>query len=587
MPPAPGGHFFSAILFSSRFRLSHASIFRHPDVNAAVRRIARTSSKSTHMNIADLRIGTRLGAGFALLLVLMTLLTGVGLWLLRDYGASTDLILNDAIAKERLVNEWLAATELNGMRSAALLAEAEPAARQETEALIKETSGRISTIQQQLDKLVTSTTGRALLAKTQDGRNAYASARAAAFASTANGDADANMEKGRAMRAGLKTYLASIHELATHQRGKATHTAQQMETQGQTGQLVLGALWLVSTFIAIAWTVLVARSITRPLQRAIGVAQAVAQGNLSSIDEACSRDETGQLLAALNRMNGDLFRIVGSVRDSSSAIASASAQIASGNENLSARTEQQAGALEETASSMEELTSAVRQNADHARQASVLTNAASSIAVKGQEVMTEVEHRMGTINESARKITDIIGVIDALAFQTNLLALNAAVEAARAGEQGRGFAVVASEVRNLAHRSAGAAKEIKALIETSVREVDTGSELVARAGATMQEIVSSVGRVTGIVQEISLASSEQQSGIEQINQAISQMDAMTQQNAALVEEAAAASDALRLQACGMEEVVGVFTLQETAARAGATRRGAPAGRVPHAALALR
>jgi methyl-accepting chemotaxis protein len=538
------------------------------------------------MNIADLRIGTRLGAGFALLLVLMTLLTGVGLWLLRDYSASTDMILNDAVAKERLVNDWLAATELNGMRSAAMLAEEDAASRQELGEQIKATSERISAIQRQLDQIVASASGRAMYAEARARRDAYARLRDAAVAAHAAGDTDTAAEKTRAMKAGLKDYLASIHVLAEYQRDKARKMAQEVQGQGQTGQRVLGALWLVSIVIAIAWTVLVTRSITRPLQRAISVAQAVAQGRLSNHEEASSRDETGQLLAALNRMNSDLFRIVGSVRDSSGAIASASAQIASGNENLSARTEQQAGALEETASSMEELTSAVRQNADHARQASALTNAASSVAVKGKEVMIEVEHRMGAINESARKITDIIGVIDGIAFQTNILALNAAVEAARAGEQGRGFAVVASEVRNLAHRSAGAAKEIKTLIEMSVREVDAGSELVGRAGATMEEIVSSVGRVTGIVQEISLASSEQQAGIEQINQAISQMDAMTQQNAALVEEAAAASEALRGQAREMEDVVGVFTLQETAARAG-TRRVEPTGRAAHAVLALR
>jgi methyl-accepting chemotaxis protein len=435
--------------------------------------------------------------------------------------------------------------------------------------------------------MLSSASGRAMYDETRARRDAYGRLREAATAAHANEDTGAAAEKARAMKAGLKDYLASIHVLAEHQRKKAIDMAQHVQEQGKTGQVVLGALWLASIVIAIAWTVLVARSITRPLQRAIDVAQAVAQGRLSNHQEVCSRDETGQLLAALNRMNGDLFRIVGSVRDSSGAIASASAQIASGNENLSARTEQQAGALEETASSMEELTSAVRQNADHARQASALTSAASAVAVKGKAVMTDVEHRMGAINDSARKITDIIGVIDGIAFQTNILALNAAVEAARAGEQGRGFAVVASEVRNLAHRSASAAKEIKALIEMSVREVDAGSELVGRAGATMEEIVSSVSRVTGIVQEISLASNEQQAGIEQINQSISQMDAMTQQNAALVEEAAAASEALRGQAREMEDVVGVFTLQESAAQAGTARRAAAAGRVPHAALALR
>jgi methyl-accepting chemotaxis protein len=260
-------------------------------------------------------------------------------------------------------------------------------------------------------------------------------------------------------------------------------------------------------------------------------------------------------------MNRDLYRIVGEVRDSSATIASASQQIASGNLDLSSRTEQQAGALEETASAMEELTVTVKQNAEHARQANQLAETASKVALQGGAVVEQVVATMGSISASAGKITEIIGVIDGIAFQTNILALNAAVEAARAGEQGRGFAVVASEVRSLAHRSAAAAKEIKALIETSVGDVDAGTKLVDKAGATMSEVVTSVGRVTAIIRDIALASHEQEAGIEQINQAISQMDAVTQQNAALVEEASAASEAMRAQAQHMETVVGVFQLE--------------------------
>ena len=259
-------------------------------------------------------------------------------------------------------------------------------------------------------------------------------------------------------------------------------------------------------------------------------------------------------------MNGALVNIVSEVRSGTETIASASQQIATGNADLSSRTESQASSLEETASSMEELTSTVKQNADNARQANQLAVSASEVAVKGGAVVSEVVETMGSINESAKKIVDIIGVIDGIAFQTNILALNAAVEAARAGEQGRGFAVVASEVRSLAQRSAQAAKEIKVLIDNSVEKVDAGSRLVDQAGVTMQEVVESIRRVTDIMGEISAASAEQTSGIEQVQQAVTQMDETTQQNAALVEEAAAAAESLREQADKLTQVVSVFKL---------------------------
>jgi methyl-accepting chemotaxis protein len=275
------------------------------------------------------------------------------------------------------------------------------------------------------------------------------------------------------------------------------------------------------------------------------------------------------------------------VRSGTETIATASTEIASGNLDLSSRTEQQASALEETASSMEELTSTVKQNADNARQANQLAQSASEVALRGGAVVADVVRTMGSINASAGKIVDIIGVIDGIAFQTNILALNAAVEAARAGEQGRGFAVVASEVRSLAQRSASAAKEIKALIGDSVDKVGEGSRLVNQAGATMDDIVTSVKRVTDIMGEITMASREQEAGIEQINQAISEMDAVTQQNAALVEEAAAAAQSLQDQSGKLAEVVGVFRLDAAAepVRAAPPPRLAPAARKPRPALA--
>ncbi|MBC7858784.1 MAG: cache domain-containing protein [Burkholderiaceae bacterium] len=308
--------------------------------------------------------------------------------------------------------------------------------------------------------------------------------------------------------------------------------------------------------------IVIARSISRPLIEAVKLAQTVAAGDLTTSIDAHGDDETGQLMRALNDMNHSLGAIVGRVHSGTDTIATASRQIAAGNLDLSSRTEQQASALEQTASAMEELTSTVQQNAENARQANALAASASSVAVKGGEVVAHVVETMESINASSKKIVDIIAVIDGIAFQTNILALNAAVEAARAGEQGRGFAVVATEVRNLAQRSAAAAREIKSLIGDSVDKVETGSVLVHQAGATMDEIVASVKRVTDIMAEITCASVEQESGIEQINKAIGEMDAVTQQNAALVEEAAAAAESLQDQAGGLAQVVSVFKVDD-------------------------
>jgi methyl-accepting chemotaxis protein-1 (serine sensor receptor) len=306
------------------------------------------------------------------------------------------------------------------------------------------------------------------------------------------------------------------------------------------------------------------RGIVVPLEEAVRVAGAVAGGDLTQNIAVTAQDETGRLMRALNEMNRGLASLVGRVRGGTDTIATASGQIAAGNLDLSARTEEQAASLEQTASSMEELTATVRQNADNARQANALALSASEVANRGGAVVAEVVGTMGAIDASATRIADIIGVIDGIAFQTNILALNAAVEAARAGEQGRGFAVVAGEVRNLAQRSAAAAREIKALIDDSVRQVRHGSALVDRAGSTMREIVGSVGRVTGIMGDIMAASQEQAAGIEQVNQAIAQMDQATQQNAALVEQASAAAQALREEADSLAAAVQAFRLDGSA-----------------------
>ncbi|MNP92334.1 Methyl-accepting chemotaxis protein II [compost metagenome] len=361
----------------------------------------------------------------------------------------------------------------------------------------------------------------------------------------------------RQIVADIGTVVTSMQKVVDAKSAEADLAARQSIT-------IIIAISAVALLLSIGLGIIISRSITRPLNEAVLVAQTVASGDLTSQINVKSKDETGQLLQALKDMNQSLIGIVDEVRSGTATMATASNQIASGNMDLSSRTEEQASSLEETASSMEELTSTVKQNADNARQANSLSVSASEIAVKGGQVVSEVVVTMNGINDSAKKITDIIGVIDGIAFQTNILALNAAVEAARAGEQGRGFAVVASEVRNLAQRSAAAAKEIKALIDDSVGRVDTGSKLVVQAGATMTEVVDSVKRVTDIMAEIMEASQEQSAGIEQVNQAIAQMDHVTQQNAALVEEAAAAAGSLKDQAAKLEQTVSVFKIDASA-----------------------
>lgn len=358
----------------------------------------------------------------------------------------------------------------------------------------------------------------------------------------------------------LVTYLT---ERAEKNRVQVGSNINQM-TYLLIGVILLGVMLAVLT----SWWLV--RGITSPLQHAVEVARRVANGDLRSDVTVSNQDEIGVLLNALKHMNKNLSHIVTEVRMGTETISTASGQIAAGNLDLSARTEAQAGALEETASAMEQLTSTVKQNADNARQANQLAETASEVAVKGGTVVSEVVTTMGAINESSRKIADIIGVIDGIAFQTNILALNAAVEAARAGEQGRGFAVVATEVRSLAQRSAAAAKEIKVLIDDSVEKIEIGNKQAGQAGTTMSEVVSSVQRVTDIMSEITAASHEQSIGIEEVNRAISQMDETTQQNAALVEQAAAAAKSMQDQAGHLEELVNKFQVdvskRNTAAR---------------------
>ncbi|MGJ7535768.1 MULTISPECIES: methyl-accepting chemotaxis protein [unclassified Variovorax] len=394
-----------------------------------------------------------------------------------------------------------------------------------------------------------------------------------AISNTQDIDQTANLIRGKSQTLS-REMNATLDKLTQMNLAGALRASQTADAvHGRARLWVLGLL-LGSIALGLGLALWIARIVARPLAQAVKVAQSVAAGDLTSHIEAHTTDETGQLLEALKGMNDSLVKIVSEVRTGTDTIATASSQIASGNQDLSSRTEEQASSLEQTAASMEELTSTVKQNADNARQANQLAVSASEVAVKGGSVVSQVVDTMGSINASSKKIVDIIGVIDGIAFQTNILALNAAVEAARAGEQGRGFAVVASEVRSLAQRSAAAAKEIKTLIGDSVEKVEEGSKQVEEAGRTMDEIVGSVKRVTDIMGEITAASQEQTSGIEQINQAITQMDQVTQQNAALVEEASAAAQSLQEQAGSLVQSVSIFKLDTNAAattRTGFTR----------------
>jgi methyl-accepting chemotaxis protein len=356
------------------------------------------------------------------------------------------------------------------------------------------------------------------------------------------------------------TYLAAIDTFQGTQVKGMEQFGEEAAALTKSTNIFLVVLASLATLLAVVVAYFLTRSITQPIGKAVQVAETVANGDLTSRIDGIANDETGQLLGALKRMQESLTKVVATVRQGSDGVATASAEIAQGNQDLSSRTESQASALEQTAASMEELGSTVHQNADNARKANQLALNASSVAVRGGDVVAQVVHTMKEINESSRKISDIISVIDGIAFQTNILALNAAVEAARAGEQGRGFAVVASEVRSLAGRSADAAKEIKHLINASVERVEQGTSLVDQAGTTMHEVVDSIKRVTDIMGEISAASQEQSSGVAQVGEAVTSLDQTTQQNAALVEEMAAAASSLKSQAQDLVHTVAVFNL---------------------------
>jgi methyl-accepting chemotaxis protein len=513
------------------------------------------------MNMSNLKIGARLGAGFGLVLILMAALLAVGMLRLTSIGAIINKTVEKDWVKAQAANVVNVGTRANARNTLELIQTSDSAASAKIHERLDANKKAIGAAIDTLDKLIYLPEGRTLLAKLKDERVRYVESFGKVLQLI---QAERRAEATDMMLAETLPMLdllqATVDKLSQLQSGIVEASGVEAARAVDSSRILMATLGCAALLAGIALACWITRSITAPIDAAVQIAQAVAAGDLSTRIEATAKDETGNLLRALRDMNDSLVRIVGQVRAGTDTIATASSQIAAGNLDLSSRTEQQASSLEETAASMEELISTVKQNVDNAHQANRQAMSASDIALKGGAVVSRVVDTMGSINDSSKKIADIIGVIDGIAFQTNILALNAAVEAARAGEQGRGFAVVATEVRNLAQRSAAAAKEIKVLIDDSVVQVDAGSKLVDQAGSTMQEIVASVKRVTDIMAEITCASQEQQAGIEQVNEAVVQLDQATQQNAALVEEASAATASLHSQADGLAQVVSLFRL---------------------------
>ncbi|MGV7208905.1 methyl-accepting chemotaxis protein [Oxalobacteraceae bacterium A2-2] len=521
------------------------------------------------MNLSKMKVGMRLGLGFALVLIFLVAVTAVGIVRMAQIQDRLDHVISVNNVVSRLVVDMRnnVSERINSLRVLTMIAD--PADMEADLNRIKDLAAKYADQQNKLSAQFakeSSAEEKALLATVKESEAVALPAIAKASELWLAGKAEeATRVLVKEIRPAQKKWMTALESLG----GLEDKLNAQMQVDAANGFSSARTFMIIMGLLAVAISVTAAIIITRGLLKQLGgepdytasIAGSIANGDLSiAIDTSSASKDS--LLSEMDAMRNSLVSIVGQVRTGTETIGTASREIAAGNIDLSSRTEMQASSLEKTASAMEELTSTVKQNADNAREANQLASAASDVAIRGGKVVSQVVDTMSSIDASAKKIVDIIGVIDGIAFQTNILALNAAVEAARAGEQGRGFAVVASEVRNLAQRSAGAAKEIKSLIDDSVEKVGAGTKLVGQAGVTMDEVVSSVRRVTDIMSEIANASQEQSAGIAQVNQSIIEMDAMTQQNAALVEEAAAAAQSLQDQASELQRVVSIFKLAE-------------------------
>ncbi|WP_280191049.1 methyl-accepting chemotaxis protein [Delftia sp. PS-11] len=511
--------------------------------------------------LSNLSVAKRMGLGFALILLLSMGVISLSISRLNALADATQEMLQNPVKTERLISDWARILNTGIARTAAVARSSDPSL-----ATFFAQDGKVAVqqageLQQAVEALMVLDIEKKLFKEIGDLRTTYLQARDTIYALKKEGKMqEANVLLEQRFMTDARQYAAKIDELLRNQREQVDQLGQEIQQNRKTSSQLLVILGVISIGLGALFSWILSGSITRPLAQATELAQRVSSGDLTASIPVSGRDEVARLLAALRSMQNNLVKVVRNVRSGSDSVATASAEIAQGNNDLSTRTEQQASALEQTSASMEQLSATVRQNADNARQANQLAMTASTIAQQGGDVVNEVVETMKGINEASHKISDIISVIDGIAFQTNILALNAAVEAARAGDQGRGFAVVAAEVRSLAGRSAQAAKEIKHLIHTSVERVGQGTTLVDKAGETMTEVVHSIQRVTHIMSEISAASSEQSTGVAQVSQAITAMDQTTQQNAALVEQMAAAATSLKGQSQNLVQVVSAFKL---------------------------